>query len=329
MFYPIISSPPCFDPHTGLYDVTVVIVSRWEDDARTSRQLQDCLDGACFLVQGWQYKSITPLEVLVTLSSPGESLHIELQLRDGRRHHISGLPRSIEKVLSDQYKPEVDMPRWKITGRKRRSAGPASSPQERRNTKRARGCHLPSPSSPPESLSAGSRWKGDHVQIDRHTRNIHKVKRLDIPGTDAISDVGSQVAEGAHNVAEHAPTQVQSAIKTAENAVKTAESVAQDVLDKVNATMGFSLGTRHVCMGSGDQSTWSCNHTLPFDSSFLKEEVVKALQSRLGLFLTVAQYITAGCIKAFLWTGVCLIFVADSLLLLTLVKGGHNVGRSV
>lgn len=143
MFYPIISSPPCFDPHTGLYDVTVVIVSRWEDDARTSRQLQDCLDGACFLVQGWQYKSITPLEVLVTLSSPGESLHIELQLRDGRRHHISGLPRSIEKVLSDQYKPEVDMPRWKITGRKRRSAGPASSPQERRNTKRARGCHLP------------------------------------------------------------------------------------------------------------------------------------------------------------------------------------------
>ncbi|OOO03884.1 hypothetical protein OAory_01095250 [Aspergillus oryzae] len=149
----------------------------------------------------------------------------------------------------------------------------------------------------------------------------HKVKRLDIPGTDAISDVGSQVAEGAHNVAEHAPTQVQSAIKTAENAVKTAESVAQDVLDKVNATMGFSLGTRHVCMGSGDQSTWSCNHTLPFDSSFLKEEVVKALQSRLGLFLTVAQYITAGCIKAFLWTGVCLIFVADSLLLLTLVKG--------
>ncbi|KAE8335228.1 acyl transferase/acyl hydrolase/lysophospholipase [Aspergillus arachidicola] len=143
MFYPIISSPPCFDPHTGLYDVTVVIVSRWEDDARTSRQLQDCLDGACFLVQGWQYKSITPLEVLVTLSSPGESLHIELQLRDGRRHHISGLPRSVEKVLSDQYKPEVDMPRWKITGRKRRSAGPASSPQERRNTKRARGCHLP------------------------------------------------------------------------------------------------------------------------------------------------------------------------------------------
>ncbi|KAE8334318.1 acyl transferase/acyl hydrolase/lysophospholipase [Aspergillus arachidicola] len=143
MFYPIISSPPCFDPHAGLYDVTVVVVSRWEDDVHTSRQLQDFLDGACFWVQGWRYRSITPLQVLVTLSGLEESLSIELQLQGGRRHHINGLPRTVEKVLSDQYNPDVNMPQWKITGRKRRSSDPTSSPQERNSAKRARHCHLP------------------------------------------------------------------------------------------------------------------------------------------------------------------------------------------
>ncbi|THC88492.1 hypothetical protein EYZ11_012061 [Aspergillus tanneri] len=118
LFYPIITSRPIFDDKAGVYHVTLAVVSRWEDDVLVSMQLQEYLRDACFWIHGWQYKTITPLQVTVMLSSLEEALNIELQVGDGRRSQISGLPLSVNCLINHQLSSS-DLRQWKSTGLKR------------------------------------------------------------------------------------------------------------------------------------------------------------------------------------------------------------------
>ncbi|KAF9884076.1 hypothetical protein FE257_002306 [Aspergillus nanangensis] len=98
LFYPVLTSTPIFDRHTGLYHVPLTILSRWEDDVSVSTRLYAYLQGASFWVQGWKYKPVTPLPVMVTLPSLEESITVELQLKDGKRSQISGLPLTVRRL---------------------------------------------------------------------------------------------------------------------------------------------------------------------------------------------------------------------------------------
>lgn len=118
-FYPIITSKPVFDRSLGIYHVQLTVVSRWEDDAFISSRLHAHLNEASFWVHGWLYRPVTPLHVRITLARLDDEIQVELQLKDGRRHPISGLPLPASRLRFIQPKYRITPGHRVRTGGKR------------------------------------------------------------------------------------------------------------------------------------------------------------------------------------------------------------------
>lgn len=157
LFYPILTSAPTFDQSLGMYHVEMTIVSRWEDDVSVSTRLHAYLEGARFCVHGWQYRPVTPLHVRLTLPRLDDDLQVELQLEDGRRHAISGLPFPASRVWLMQPRRHGSAHQGSRTGSKRPS-GDADAPLGDRKCARVGRSRL-QPRATASSLPRRSQWR--------------------------------------------------------------------------------------------------------------------------------------------------------------------------